>query len=100
MLSQYDRLQDPNADPVVIATLLLVVAITVRQAPHDTSGPAAESIRDASAFIHICAIASNALLILTKPLQEVWKVPLFLRLQAYLLSVSHGQNTPPACAEV
>lgn len=51
MLSQYDKLQDPDADPVAIAALLLSVAITVQQAPDDTAGRAAESIRDASSFI-------------------------------------------------
>ena len=51
MLSQYDKLQDLNADPVSIAALLLSVAITVQQAPDDTAGRAAESIRDASSFV-------------------------------------------------
>ena len=51
MLSQYDKLQDPNADPVAVSTLLLTIAITVQQAPDDTAGRAAESMRDASSFI-------------------------------------------------
>lgn len=51
MMSQYDKLQDPHADPVAIAALLLSIAITVQQAPDDTAGLAAESIRDASLFI-------------------------------------------------
>ncbi|KAL9130270.1 MAG: hypothetical protein Q9217_001520 [Psora testacea] len=51
MLSQYDKLQDPNADPVAIAALLLSIAITVQQAPDDTAGGAAGSIRDASSFV-------------------------------------------------
>ena len=51
MLLQYEKLQDPNTDPVVIASLLLSVAITVQQAPGDTAGHAAESIGDAPSFI-------------------------------------------------
>lgn len=51
MLSQYDKLQDSKADPVSIAALLLSVAITVQQAPDDTTGRAATSIRDASLFV-------------------------------------------------
>ena len=51
ILSQYDKLQDPNVDLVQIATLLLTVAITVQQAPEDTSGHAAKSIRNASSFV-------------------------------------------------
>lgn len=51
MMSQYDKLQDPNADPVAIASLLLSIAITVHQAPDDTTGLAAGSIRDASSFV-------------------------------------------------
>lgn len=51
MLSQYDKLQNPNADPVAIAALLISVAMTVQEAPNDTTGRAAESIRDASLFV-------------------------------------------------
>lgn len=51
MLSQYDKLQDPNADPVAVAALLLSVAITVQQAPDDNADRAATSIKDASSFI-------------------------------------------------
>lgn len=51
MLSQYDKLQDPNADPIAIAALLLCIAITVLQSPDHTSGRTAESFRDAPSFI-------------------------------------------------
>lgn len=51
MLSQYDKLQAPNADPVAIAALLLSIALTVQQAPEETAGRAAGSIRDASSFV-------------------------------------------------
>ena len=51
MLSQYDKLQAPNADLVAIAALLLYIALTVQQAPDDTVGRAAGSIRDASSFV-------------------------------------------------
>ena len=51
MLVQYDKLQDPDANPVAIAALLLSIAMTVQQAPDDAAGRAAESIRDASSFI-------------------------------------------------
>ena len=51
MLLRYDTLQDPDADPVAIAALLLCIAITVQQSPDQTAGRAAESIKDASAFV-------------------------------------------------
>ena len=51
MLSQYDKLQDPNADSVAIAALLLSIAITVQQASGDTAGNAAGSIKDAASFV-------------------------------------------------
>lgn len=51
MLSQFEKSQDPNADPVATAALLLSVAITVQQAPNDTTGSAAKTIKDASSFI-------------------------------------------------
>ena len=51
MLSQYDKLQDSNADPVEIAALLLSIALTVQQAPDDTTGRAAGNIGDASSFV-------------------------------------------------
>ena len=51
MLSQYDKLQDLNADPVAIAALLLSIALIVQQAPNDTAGRVAGSIKDASSFI-------------------------------------------------
>jgi hypothetical protein len=50
MLSQYDKLQDPDTDLVDIAALLLCVAITVQQAPDHTAGQA-KSIKDASIFV-------------------------------------------------
>lgn len=49
MMLQYDKLQDLEEN--AIAALLLSVAITVQQAPNDTAGLAAESIRDASSFV-------------------------------------------------
>lgn len=51
MLAQYDKLQHPDADPVAIAALLLSIALTVQQAPDETTGRAVESIKDASSFI-------------------------------------------------
>lgn len=51
MLSEYDKLQDPNADLVAIATLLLSVALTVQVAPNEIASGAAKSIRNASMFI-------------------------------------------------
>ena len=50
MLSQYDKLQDPNANPFAIADLLLSVAITVQQKPNETVANAA-GIKNASSFI-------------------------------------------------
>lgn len=50
MLSQYDKLQNPDTNLVDIAALLLSVAITVQQAPDHTTGQA-KSIKDASIFI-------------------------------------------------
>ena len=51
MLSQYDKLQDPNAGPVAVAALLLSIALTVQQAPDDTAGRAVGSIRNVSSFV-------------------------------------------------
>ena len=51
MLLQYDKVQDPRASPVAITSLLLSVALTVQQAPHDTTVSAVQSIRNASLFI-------------------------------------------------
>jgi hypothetical protein len=51
MLSQYDNLQDPNADPVTITALLLSVALTVQQAPDDNAGRNTGNIRDVSLFV-------------------------------------------------
>jgi hypothetical protein len=50
MLSQYDKLQDPNANPFEIADLLLSVAITVQQKPNEMVANAA-GIKNASSFI-------------------------------------------------
>lgn len=50
MLSQYDKLQDPNANPFAIADLLLSVAITVQQTPNETIANAG-GIKNASSFI-------------------------------------------------
>lgn len=50
MLSQYDKLQDPNANPFAIADLLLSVAITVQQRPTETVANAS-GIKNASSFI-------------------------------------------------
>ena len=49
--SQYDKLQVPDANPVSIASLPLSKALTVQQAPDDTTGRAAQSISDASLFV-------------------------------------------------
>jgi hypothetical protein len=51
MLSQYDNLQDPNADPVTITALLLSVALTVQQAPDGNAGRNTGNIRDVSLFV-------------------------------------------------
>jgi hypothetical protein len=50
MLSQYDKLQNPDTDLVDIVALLLSVAITVQKAPDHTAGQT-KSIKDASIFI-------------------------------------------------
>ena len=50
MLSQYDKLQDPNANPFAIADLLLSVAITIQQTPNETLA-SAEGIKNATSFI-------------------------------------------------
>jgi len=51
MLSQYDKLQVPDADPVALGALLLSAAITVQQTPNVTIGRVARNIRDADLFI-------------------------------------------------
>ncbi|CAD6579623.1 MAG: hypothetical protein ASARMPREDX12_009314 [Alectoria sarmentosa] len=85
MLAQYDKLQDPNADPVATAALLLSVAITVQQAPEDTAGLAAESIRDASSFIKDVSDSVERIVIsddaLAGNLEGIETTLLFLRLQ-------------------
>ena len=84
MLSQYDKLQDPNADPVSIAALLLSVAITVQQAPDDTTGRAADSIRDASSFVKDVSDSVERIVILDDALagtlEGIETTLLFLRL--------------------
>ena len=84
MLSQYDKLQDPNADPVAIAALLLSVAITVQQAPDDTAGRAAKSISDASSFIKDVSDSVERIVIsddtLAGNLEGIRTTLLFLRL--------------------
>lgn len=50
MVAQYDKLQDPNANPFEIADLLLSVAITLQQLPHETVTNAT-GIKKASAFV-------------------------------------------------
>jgi hypothetical protein len=50
MLSQYDKLQDGNANPFAIADLLLSVAINVQQKPNETVANAA-GIKNVSSFI-------------------------------------------------
>lgn len=84
MLSQYDKLQDPNADPVAVAALLLSVAITVQQAPDDTAGRAAESIGDASSFIKDVSDSVERIVIsddaLAGNLEGIETTVLFLRL--------------------
>ncbi|KAI9728850.1 MAG: hypothetical protein M1834_007237 [Cirrosporium novae-zelandiae] len=85
MLSQYDKLQDPNTDLVAIAALLLSIAITVQQAPDDTAGRAVESIRDASSFIKGVSDSVERIIIsddaLVGSLEGIETILLFLRLQ-------------------
>jgi hypothetical protein len=49
--SQYDKLQEENPNPVRMAAFLLYVAITVQQAPDETSGYPGGNIKEASVFI-------------------------------------------------
>ena len=51
ILLQYDKLQHPNADSTAMAAVLLSVAITVQQAPNDTSRFTSECMKDALSFI-------------------------------------------------
>jgi hypothetical protein len=51
LLPKYEKIQDPNTDTVTIAAFVLTVALTVQQAPDDTSGSAVKSISDAAAYI-------------------------------------------------
>lgn len=51
MLSQWDDLQDPDADPLALSSLLLSIALTVQLAPHATTVGAAKTIKDAPSFI-------------------------------------------------
>lgn len=84
MMSQYDNLQVPNADPVSTAALLLSVAITVQQAPDDTAGRAARSISDASSFIKDVSDSVERIVIaddaLAGTLEGIETTLLFLRL--------------------
>ena len=84
MLSQYEKLQDRNTDPVVIASLLLSVAITVQQAPDDTAGHAAESIGDAPSFIKAVSDSVERIVIsddaIAGTLEGIEVTLLFLRL--------------------
>ena len=84
MLSQYDKLQDPNADPIAIAALLLTVAITVQQAPENNADSSAESIRDTSSFIKDVSDSVERIVIfddaLTGSLEGIETTLLFLRL--------------------
>lgn len=50
MLAQYDKMQDPNANPFAIADLLLAVSITFQQKPHATVTTTA-GVKDARLFI-------------------------------------------------
>lgn len=85
MLSRYDKLQDPNADPVAIAALLLSIAITVQQAPDDTAGCAAESIKDALSFVKDVSDCVERIVIsddtLAGTLEGMEMTLLFIRLQ-------------------
>lgn len=51
MLSQYDSLKDPDANPVAVAALLLAVALTVQVVPNEISAGTVKSIKDAPSFI-------------------------------------------------
>ena len=84
MLSQYDKLQDPNADPIAITALLLSIAITVQQAPENNAGSSVESIKDASSFIRDVSDGVERIVIfddaLTGSLEGIETTLLFLRL--------------------
>lgn len=84
MLSQYDKLQDANADPVAIAALLLSVALTVQQAPDDSPCCTAGSIRDTSSFIKDVSDSVERIVIsddaLSGNLEGIETTLLFLRL--------------------
>lgn len=84
MLTQYENLQDPDADSVALAALLLSVAITVQQAPNDTSGHASRSIKDPASFIKLVSDTVERHIItddtLSGSLEGVKTSLLFLRL--------------------
>ena len=84
MLTQYENLQGPDADPVALAALLLSVAITVQQAPSDTSGHASKSIKDPATFIKMVSDTVERHIIsdetLSGSLEGVKTSLLFLRL--------------------
>jgi hypothetical protein len=80
MLAHYDKVQDPNTDPVSIGALLLSVAITVQQAPDDTIesiGDAFSFIRDVSDSVERAVISDDAL---AGTLEGIETMLLFLRL--------------------
>ncbi len=84
MLLLYDKVQDPDADPVTISALLLYVAVTVQQSPDDTTGRAAESIKDASTFVKEVSDTVERLVVsndaLAGTLEGIQATQLFLRL--------------------
>lgn len=83
MLSQYDKLQNPDTDLVDIAALLLSVAITVQQAPDHTAGQA-KSIKDASIFVKEVSDTVERIFILDDTLSSTFEgiktTLIFLRL--------------------
>lgn len=83
MLSQYDKLQDPNADPIATAALLLSVALTVQQAPEDIKSRA-KGMKDPYAFIRDVAETVDRVVVnddnLACSLEGIQTIMLFLRL--------------------
>ncbi|KAE8442514.1 hypothetical protein EG329_003295 [Mollisiaceae sp. DMI_Dod_QoI] len=81
MLSQYDKLQDPNANPFAIADLLLSVAITVQQKPNET----VVGIKNASSFIKdVCDTVERIIIshdALAGTLEGIRTSLLFLRIE-------------------
>jgi hypothetical protein len=99
MLLQYDKLQDPGADTVAIASLLLSVALTVQQSPDNTAGRAAESIKDASSFVKNVSDAVERIVIsddaIAGTLEGIETTLLFLRVQVHCLSHAPMSEDPP-----